>query len=66
MAKWLLAPGSIPELAMRRCVLGKDTLPIVMAQTDKKTLQTEFKQGCSAFVWLELDRRSASFVRINE
>ena len=26
MIKRLLAPGSIPELAMRRCVLKKDTL----------------------------------------
>ena len=24
----LLTPGSIPELAMRRCVLGKDTLSV--------------------------------------
>ena len=47
MNKTLLTPGSILELAMRRCVLGKDTfytyfplrpssLPVAAAQHDAK------------------------------
>ena len=56
----LLTPGSIPELAMRHCVLGKDILrlfPIggqavyqLWWPSLTKDLQTEPKKRCSALV----------------
>ena len=53
----LLNPGSIPELAVRRCVIGGDTTllptgpsrpPAVVARPDGDT-QTQAKKGCDGW-----------------
>ena len=51
----MLAPVSVPELTMHRCVHEKDTLrtfliglsslPIVVAQPDEKLVNRTFKNG---------------------
>ena len=60
MIEKLLAPGSFPELAMRHCVFGKDTLrlfPIRAKQSircsrpaSSKTCKQNPKKGYSALV----------------
>ena len=72
---WLLTPGSILVLAMRRCVLGKDTLrlsplgpsnpPVVVVQPDKR-LANRTKKRCSALVWLDRRRVPDSYERTNK
>ena len=54
LSERLLTPGSIPERAVRRCVLGKDTSPniplgpssspVLVTQPNKKLANT--KTGC--------------------
>ena len=57
----LLTPGSIPKLAMRRCVLGKGTLglfppwrrsglPVVVAQPDERLAKAELKRNACVCV----------------
>ena len=71
----LLTPGSIPELAMGFCVLGKDTLPrisrlepsrlyVVVAQPDKN-FQTEPKKECCSLLRLDRRRGHGSYERKN-
>ena len=69
--KMLLAPTAILELAMRRSVLGKNTLrlfplrpsslPVMVAQLDKR-LQKKTKK-CFTLVWLDRRRVPGSYER---
>ena len=54
MIERLVAPGSIPKLAMRRCVLGKDKInfqeeqnnpPVVVTQVDERRTNRSQKWG---------------------
>ena len=64
--KWLLTPGSILELEMRRCVLRNhhmlwgEAVYLLWGPNLPKDLQTQNATKCSALVWL--DKRSAWFI----
>ena len=71
----LLTPGSILELAMRRCVIGKNiyayfplgssSLPVVVTQPDER-LANRIQKKCSALVWLDRRRVPGLFERTND
>ena len=71
----MLTSGVIPKLAMRRCVLGKDTLyaylplelcslPVMVAQADER-LANRTKEKCSALMWLIMHKVPGSCEETN-
>ena len=63
------------ELAMCRCVLGKDALSLFLNQAEQSTvvvtqpderLANETKSGCSALVWFDRHRMFRSYGRMSQ